>query len=167
MNNSSSSATLLGEPTGSWRQLAGVAGTLVVGFATFGLFAVQGILLARILGPEGRGEFAAIVAFPQMLLYLGLLGAAEIFARRAAQLPEGCSDTPLRLLAIRYGLATGLVFGLVCCLLAMVAMPQEKRYLAPMAMLGSPFTESIVTVTNSSSSIVRSSMIDTSISAVV
>ena len=96
-------------------------------------FAIQGILLARMLGPEGRGEFATIVAYPQMLLFLGLCGAAEIYARRGGALSLGEDDTELRRSALSYGIVTGIVTGLICAGLSWFLLPGEKKYLAPLA----------------------------------
>ena len=118
-----------------WKRIWSVLGTLAANFGTFGFFAIQGILLARMLGPEGRGEFATVVAYPQMLLFLGLCGAAEIYARRAGALSPGADDAELRRSALRYGAVTGLVTGLVCAALAWFLLPAEKQYLAPLATL--------------------------------
>ena len=96
-----------------------VSGTFLTSFMLFGWFAVQGIVLARMLGPEGRGGFAATIAYPQMLLYLGLLGAADLFARRAARW-QG-NDAPLRRAALRYGSLTGTLTMLASGLLILIA----------------------------------------------
>lgn len=120
-----------------WRQAISVGGTLAATLGTFVFFAVQGVVLARMLGPEGRGAFAATVAYPQMLLYLGLLGAADLFARRGAQLAAGDArgDAALRRGAALYGGLTGLVTLSACAGLIVLAMPAEKRSLIPLALL--------------------------------
>ena len=136
------------EPTGrvaSWmqrrsegaRRACSLGGTLAATLGTFGFFALQGVILARMLGPEGRGAFAAAVAYPQMLLYLGLLGAADLFARRGAQLRAGDvgGEAALRRAAAMYGVLTGLLTLAVCGVLIVVAMPGEKRALIPLALL--------------------------------
>lgn len=110
-----------------------VSGTFITTFSLFAFFAVQGIVLARMLGPEGRGAFAATIAYPQMLLYLGFLGAADLFARRAATL-EG-SDVPLRRAALRFGTLTGTLTMLASGLLIVIAMPTDKQSLIPLALL--------------------------------
>jgi hypothetical protein len=43
-----------------------VLSTLAASLAMYGAFAFQGILLARILGRHGRGEYATSVLFPQI-----------------------------------------------------------------------------------------------------
>ncbi|MEM9643599.1 MAG: hypothetical protein AAF989_01285, partial [Planctomycetota bacterium] len=61
-----------------WRQFCRKRTFLAtVGFA-FGVVALQmgqGILLFRLLGAEGRGEYATTVLYVQMLLYVGRVSA--------------------------------------------------------------------------------------------
>lgn len=106
-----------------------------VGFA-FGIVVLQmaqGILLARLLGAVGRGEYAVSVLYVQMLLYIGLLGGLEVICRHAA-------DAKIRLMRLRraalwLGITTGAITTLVCVMLCLSALPQEKRYLMPMALV--------------------------------
>ena len=116
----------------SWGRVLGPLLSLGATLGTFVLFAVQGILLARLLGPELRGAFAAAILFPQTLLYLGLLGAPELFARYAAQ---GVENTSLRRSAARYGLLAGLISLGVCWLLDGVFIQAELRWVLPWACL--------------------------------
>jgi len=44
---------------------------------------LQGIFLARLLGPVGRGEFAAVVLWPNLFAAIGLFGLDTAVARRA------------------------------------------------------------------------------------
>lgn len=85
------------------------------------------------LGPEGRGAFAATIAYPQMLLYLGLLGAADLYAREAARQPG--QDASLRRSALLFGSLTGISTMAVCIVLTVCSMPTEKRDLIPLAIL--------------------------------
>ncbi len=126
----------------SLRNWLSYCGTLVATFSVFGCFAVQGVVLARMLGPEGRGAFAATITYSQMLLYLGFLGAADLFAWRAATLTganasESASpqDAPLRRSALLFGLLTGTVTMLVCMACIGLAMPADKQLLIPLALL--------------------------------
>lgn len=48
---------------------------------------VTGIIVARILGPTGRGQLAAVVSWPSMLAYLGNLGLPVAFTFAAARFP--------------------------------------------------------------------------------
>ena len=49
---------------------------------------VTGILVARWLGPDGRGQLAAVIAWAAMLTYLGNLGLPVAFAYAAAREPQ-------------------------------------------------------------------------------
>jgi O-antigen/teichoic acid export membrane protein len=49
---------------------------------------LTGILVARWLGPEGRGELAVVISWASMLTYLGNLGMPVAFAYSAARKPE-------------------------------------------------------------------------------
>jgi O-antigen/teichoic acid export membrane protein len=114
-----------------WRDAA-VLETVGTSFAIFGLNAIQGVLLARILGPQARGEYGTAVFYTQTLTYVGLLGTLFAIARRAAQhrdqLPE------LRRSALRVGGLTGVATMALVSLLSLVALPTDKQYLAPLGM---------------------------------
>lgn len=107
--------------------------TVFVSFAIVGLQLVQGILLARILGPVGRGEYATAVFFVQLLLYTGLFGGLEVICRHAAQAER--DTTKLRRAALRLGLTTGGITTMVAMALIAFSLPAEKRFLIPMALL--------------------------------
>jgi enterobacterial common antigen flippase len=68
----------------SLRRAVPLATTVGVSFGIVALQLAQGILLARLLGPESRGEYATAVLYSQMLLYVGLFGAIEVVCRYAA-----------------------------------------------------------------------------------
>lgn len=116
---------------GFWTRLGKltVFGTIGTSFVVFAMQAVQGIILARILGPQARGEYGTAVFYTQTLTYVGLLGTMFAIARRAAQeRPLG----NLRRAALRVGILTGLgTMGLVT-ILSLAALPAEKAYLAPL-----------------------------------
>lgn len=106
----------------------------------------QGILLARLLGPEGRGQYAAAVLYSQLLLYVGLWGGIEVICRRAAVLSQRKEQVDfsrssdgrvdrLRRAALRLGLTTGLATTTAVIVLAIVAMPSDKRAMVPLAIL--------------------------------
>jgi len=67
----------------------GTAGPMLGSFATTGAIqviqAVIGVLLARILGPGGRGELAAIILWPTLLTTIGSLGLAQSATYHAAR----------------------------------------------------------------------------------
>ncbi len=113
-------------------RLAGFALTLAASLGSFLFFGIQGILLARLLGPEMRGAFAATVLFPQALQFLGLLGASELMAGYAAR---GMPNVELRRTAARYGLLAGIVSLGLCLLLDVLLIPAEFRQVLPLALL--------------------------------
>ncbi|OYP30393.1 lipopolysaccharide biosynthesis protein [Rhodopirellula sp. MGV] len=108
-------------------------GTVGVAFLIVVLQMGQGILLARTLGPVGRGEYATALFFVQLLLYIGMFGGLEVICRHAA---EGRIESlSLRRAALKLGLTTGAVTTLVAVLLNALALPADKRYLMPLAMV--------------------------------
>ncbi len=52
-----------------------------------GLATISGILVARLLGPAGRGEFAVAILWPSMLAAVGNLGLREAFTYELAKTP--------------------------------------------------------------------------------
>jgi O-antigen/teichoic acid export membrane protein len=105
-----------------------VATSVFVSFAVFLIMAVQGVMLARLLGPRARGEYGTMVLYSQALLYIGLLGTQQVLARRAVG--AGAALGPLRRTAVRSGTLTGLATMALVGLLATVALPAEERHLA-------------------------------------
>ena len=68
----SSSATEVGRPP---RSLTGAtSASIAVGLAVQACLVVTGPLLARMLGPEGRGHFAALLLWPAVMASVGTLG---------------------------------------------------------------------------------------------
>lgn len=120
------------------RQRLQFVSTVGFAFAIVGLQMGQGILLARLLGPEGRGEYATSVLYSQLLLYIGLFGGLEVICRYAA---IGSADddsrrrAALRRAALRLGITTGLITAAIAIGLSLIAMPDAKRFLIPMAVL--------------------------------
>ncbi|HKS96706.1 MAG TPA: hypothetical protein VJV74_11335, partial [Terriglobia bacterium] len=51
-----------------------LAGTFATQAGILGLGAVTGILTARMLGPQGRGELAALTLWPMTLIFLCSMG---------------------------------------------------------------------------------------------
>ncbi|MCG8649848.1 MAG: oligosaccharide flippase family protein, partial [Pirellulales bacterium] len=113
-----------------WRLAkSSVAETVGTQMGIFGLQAIHSIVLARILGPEGRGEYSTVVFYSQTLLYAGMLGSTFSIARRARRQSDRCA--PLANASVRLGLTTGTWCFLVVSLLAWFALPSEKSYLMP------------------------------------
>src|SRR5579864_4225320 len=46
---------------------------------------LSGVFVARMLGPEGRGEWAAIVLWPGIIAYISALGADVVIGRQVAR----------------------------------------------------------------------------------
>ena len=63
--------------------------TLSARIATLGLALISSIVLARWLGPEGRGLFALVLLLPALATSLGLLGLDQANAVYAGVAPEG------------------------------------------------------------------------------
>ncbi len=117
------------------REFLSLAATVVSTLSVFGIFFVQGIFVARILGPIGRGEFGIALYFPRdILLYAGLLGGIEIInsiaSRRAAE------TIALKYAAARLGLVSGLITAAMAALLSVgFLLKFEKEYLIPFCLL--------------------------------
>lgn len=107
--------------------------TVTTSFVLFGMLTVQGIFLARMLGPEGRGEYATAVFYTQTLLYVGMVGTQHAVARWSARRRNDARrlvNTTRRL-----GLLTGFATMVVVTLLALFALPADKQSLAPLCVL--------------------------------
>jgi enterobacterial common antigen flippase len=114
-----------------------ILSTVATSFVLFGLMTLQGIFLARMLGPEGRGQYATAVFYTQTLTYIGLLGTQHAIARWAARRHGDAAR--LWQATVRLGSLTGLLTMLVVAILAYTALPAEKAYLAPLCVLCSLF----------------------------
>ena len=116
----------------SWLQPSLIS-TVATSFGTFGITAVQGIILARMLGPEGRGEFGTAIFYSTTLTFIGMLGAQYAVARRAA---SGASTRhELARSAMRLGIWTGLGTIVVVAGLAFTTLPATKLFLAPLCLV--------------------------------
>lgn len=93
---------------------------------------LQGVLIARLLGPFGRGEFATVILWPNVFAGVGILGINMAIARFAGQgySPEGLVNT-----AVRAALVTGGMTALVCGLALPYLLPAGKHNLLPAAYL--------------------------------
>ena len=117
------------------RQIAATIGTTLT---VFGIFMAQGILIARVLGPLGRGEFGTAMFFPRdILLYVGLLGGIEIVNRYASSSVIAPND--LRRAAARLGMFSGILTAIAGALLSIGVLSfvdsGAKSYLIPYCLL--------------------------------
>lgn len=111
--------------------------TISSSFVLFGLFTVQGVLLARMLGPEGRGQYATAMFYTQTLIFIGLFGTQHAVARWAARRRQ--DTVGLMQVCRRLGTTTGLATMAVVAGLALFALPADKQHLAPLCILCSLF----------------------------
>ncbi len=79
---------------------------------------LTGVLLARTLGPHGRGELAAVLLWPSLLAALGSLGVLEALTFHAAR----STARPARLLGT--GLALALAQSLLCIAVGLLVIPR-------------------------------------------
>ncbi len=107
--------------------------TVGVSFGIVALQLAQGILLARLLGPQGRGEYAAAALYSQMMLYVGLFGGIEVICRYAAD--ENGDRISLRRSAFRLGVITGVLSTLAVVVCNTFGLPVEKQYLLPLSLV--------------------------------
>ena len=116
-------------------ELRNVFATFLTTLAVFGIFFVQGIILARILGPLGRGEFGTAIQIPRdLLLYAGLLGGIEIVNSYASKGVR--SLVRLKYSAARMGLITGTITAVVAGVASIVfLLLVGKAQLIPFCLL--------------------------------
>lgn len=101
--------------------------TLLTSLAIQGCGVVTGILTARILGPEARGELAAVMLWPVILSNLGLLGCNWAVAREVAVDPEGEPNLVRSSMMVGFWLA--LSAALAGYMLAPYLLPSDKSHL--------------------------------------
>ncbi len=116
-------------------EFSSVVATFVTTLSIFGIYLVQGIIVARILGPLGRGEFGTALYFPRdVLLYAGLLGGIEIVNSHAVQ--RNIDTRSLKLSAAKVGLISGLITAVFAAALTTVVLTiVGKSYLVPFGLL--------------------------------
>ncbi len=90
------------------------------------------MLLARTLGPEGRGELAAVILWPTLLAFLGDLGMAEastFFAARGYELRSLVGT------GLAFALAQSLVLITIGLLLLPLVLEQQREFVLDTAQL--------------------------------
>ncbi|HMO12526.1 MAG TPA: hypothetical protein PKD64_02960 [Pirellulaceae bacterium] len=117
------------------KQGASVVATSLTSLGMFAIFLVQGIVVARMLGPIGRGEFGTALYFPRdVLLYAGLLGSVEVIVAHAA---NGFANLrELRFAAMRVGALTGFITAIVAALISTLFLVYVgKAYIIPFCLV--------------------------------
>ncbi|MEM9412511.1 MAG: hypothetical protein AAGA30_15460 [Planctomycetota bacterium] len=128
-----------------WRkasQFHHLIATFLTTLFIFAIYFVQGVLIARMLGPIGRGEFGSAVLFSRdLFLYVGLLGGIEIVNRYAAK--PSCSESELKRSALGLGVFSGVLTALVSSIVSvaflLIVDGGSKSYLIPLCLITSLF----------------------------
>src|SRR5215469_1663344 len=89
------------------------ASTLLTNVVIQGFTIVQGIFVARLLGPIGRGQFAAAILWPNLFAAMGGMGVGVALARRAARAAD---VAPIIRAALVVTLLTGTIVTALCAL---------------------------------------------------
>lgn len=116
-------------------QVLHVLATVLTTLTVFGIYLIQGFVVARILGATGRGEFGTALFFPRdILLWAGLLGAVEIVTGYANR--KDCDFVLLKYSAAKLGMVTGTITAvLAACLAIALCVPTGKAYLIPYCLI--------------------------------
>jgi len=108
-------------------------GTIATNLALQGCMVVQGIILARMLGPEGRGIYTAAVLWPTMFAFIGFFGIHRVIGRIAAKEHDlGPITRTAFILAV---CVSGLTVGLGALLLPFLLPADKIAVVLPLAFL--------------------------------
>jgi O-antigen/teichoic acid export membrane protein len=108
-----------------------VARLAAANFVVQGLAFLGGVVAARVLGVEGRGELAAVVLWPMLLANIGTLGVDWALAVQAGR--EPAAEGRLTRLCGWYGLLGGPVVMLAGLILVQFALPLDRMDLISLA----------------------------------
>ena len=86
---------------------------------------VSGLIIARLLGPEGRGELTAIQAWPVFLSLLSVIGLHDAIAYYSARFPDAASNW------LSVGIAIALGVSLILVVLGYYIMPMLLQSQSP------------------------------------
>jgi len=118
----------------------GFASTLLAQLIILGLGTFTGVAAARLLGPQGRGELAALILWPSVLVMLFSLGMNQAIVFDTGHNHEGISEvcTASALIGLAQSLGVVLV-GLLVVPLALHRYSPEVRHLALIFLFSTPF----------------------------
>jgi O-antigen/teichoic acid export membrane protein len=91
-------------------------GTFATSFAIQSVNVVTGVLLARTLGPQARGELAAVVLWPALIAMVGSFGVSEAivyYSSRATTSLGTLLGTTIALWTLQSAFLLGAAFGIV------------------------------------------------------
>lgn len=112
--------------------LRAYAGTFATCVLIQGLTVVQGIIIARLLGPVGRGEYAAVILWPSVFGAIGIFGTNIALARAAARTTR--HDGVIRT-SILLAVLTGTLASVACYLALPHLLPEASRHLLGLSRL--------------------------------
>ena len=108
-----------------------VARLAATNFAVQGTAFVGGVVAARALGVQGRGDLAAVLLWPLLVANIGTLGVDWALAVQAGRQPA--AEGRFTRLCFWYGLLAGPAFMLIGWLLVSQALPQGRDDLVRLA----------------------------------
>lgn len=91
---------------------------------------LQGVILARLLGPIGRGEYAAVILWPSFFAAIGILGSNIAISRIAA---KGGDLSPVSRSALLASVCTASLSVVACYLAIPWLMPAAETHLVVFA----------------------------------
>lgn len=129
----------LGAAWSSRRGKAAVAQTLLVNVLILGINLLTGVITARLLGPVGRGEQAAITLWPQALAYALTLGLPSALLYNLKRRPEQSSQLFAAALLLGLGMGTvATVAGMFLIPLWLTEYSTQVVHFAQWSMLAAP-----------------------------
>lgn len=93
---------------------------------------LQAVLIARLLGPVGRGEYAAVILWPSLFAAVGLFGSSIALSRFAATKHD---IAQIERTAVLLGILTSFVASGACYLAIPLLIPQKEGHLIDLARL--------------------------------
>ncbi|MHC4264373.1 MAG: lipopolysaccharide biosynthesis protein [Planctomycetota bacterium] len=108
------------------------AGTFSTSLVIQACTVLQGIIVARLLGPVGKGELAAIILWPTMFAAFGVAGIYIALGKISAKVDE--YDSIVRS-AILLAIITSAISSIVCYISIPWLIPEGESHLIPLARL--------------------------------
>ncbi len=111
---------------------AAFVGTFGTSVVVQGFTVLQGILVARLLGPVGRGRLATVILWPSIFAAIGIFGTNIALARAAAKADR--LDAVFRT-AVVLGAVTSVIGAVLCYLCLPYLLPPNETHLLGLARL--------------------------------